>query len=1306
MKGIKKCLSLLLPSILVFTQAMIAAPATASAASLPDLVVTDVVWSPSSPGTGDGITFSATVKNQGTAATPSGTIVGCQFQVDGTEVSWSDTDMASLAPGASVTLTANSSPSGSARWAATNGIHTILAWVNDVRRFSESDTNNNQFTKGLTIGSSGLPDLIVTGISASPAAPNTGDAVTFSATVKNQGSAATPAGTVVGCQFQVDGTEVSWSDTDTASLAPGASVTLTANNGPGGFAKWTATNGTHTILAWVNDVSRFSESDTGNNQLTKNLSVGSSSNLPDFIVTGITASPASPNIGDAVTFTATVKNQGNAAGAPGTVAFSVDGTRVATSSDSTAALAADSSATLSGTSTWTATDGSHTVGATANINNSAAESNTGNNTFSTSLTVGGSGSGLPDLVVTGISSSPASPLTGNAVTFSAVIKNQGTGATPAGTVIGCQFQVDGAEVSWSDTDTAALAPGASVTLTANGGPGGAASWTATTGSHTILAWVNDVGRFSESSTSNNQLTVPLTITPMAMPDFVVSNLTASPASQQSGGSVAFTATILNQGSAAGAPGTTAFAVDGTTVCTSSNDASPLAVDGIRTVACVWTASGVGNHSVTATANSGKTTAESSQSNNTGSAAVTVTPQPGVDFIVTGIAYTPQYPAAGNSVTFSATVQNQGTVAGSAGTITFSVDGTQVSFAVSTASIAANSSLVITASGTWKATGGFHTIAAAANTTRSTAETDYGNNSCSATMAVGSGGEGATMPYTDYLAADGQYGGGAVLHTDYNFAHTTIADEATNQEYVGLPTNGSYVQWTMTTGGAGVDMRFTMPDASDGMGRTGSLDCYVNGQYVKTISLSSYWAYQYFTSGDPADAPNGGTAAFQFDEVHWVLPVALNPGDVLKIQKTNGDSFEYGVDFVEVEPVPAAVAQPANSLSVTQYGAVPNDGVDDLAAFNACVSASVAQGKTMYIPAGTFDLSNMWVIGSTSSPISNITVTGAGIWYTDLQFTSPNQGSGGISLRLTPTGKIDFSNVYMNSELRTRYNENAVYKGFMDDFGQNSTIHDVWEEHFECGFWVADYAYSPAQVATGLTIRDCRIRNNLADGVNLCNGTSNSKVVNCNVRNCGDDGLAMWANNYNGAPMEENNTFANDTVEHIWRSSGIAIYGGSGHIVRDCVVSDTFMSAGIKMNTAFSGYHFGSNSGITFQNIILRSTGTSYDCWQGEDGAVELEATTDPVSNVMFTNLNIEHSQRDAVQMGWDQGFNNIVFNNCNIDGTGEDGVTTSKYSSPHLGGWLFAFAPKGSVTFNGLTKKNIANPNGNLVRQGFTVTVS
>jgi hypothetical protein len=561
------------------------------------------------------------------------------------------------------------------------------------------------------------------------------------------------------------------------------------------------------------------------------------------------------------------------------------------------------------------------------------------------------------------------------------------------------------------------------------------------------------------------------------------------------------------------------------------------------------------------------------------------------------------------------------------------------------------------------------------------------------------GRGATMPYTRYESEDSTTGGGASLRQAIDFNYSNTASEASNQKYVALPSNGSYTEWTVNQGGAGVNMRFTMPDSNDGMGLKGSLDVYVNGTKVKTVSLSSYWSWQYFNGDQPQDAPSAGTqAAFRFDELHFKLDTALKAGDKLKIQKTNGDNIEYGVDFVEVEPVPAAIQKPSNAYSVTEYGAVSNDDKDDLSAFNACVNAAAKDGKSVYIPEGKFDLGGMWTINA-----NNITITGAGMWYTNIQFTSPNAASGGISFRVT--GTVDFSNIYLNSMLRSRHNQQAIYKCFMDDFGTNSKIHDFWEEHFECGFWVADYAHNPVTVADGLVISNGRIRNNLADGVNFCQGTKNSTVQNCSVRNNGDDGLAMWPDSTMGAPMEVNNTFKYNTIENNWRAAGIAIFGGSGHKATNNYIKDCFMGSGIRLNTVFPGYHFENNTGITFADTTIVNSGTSKDCYNGERGAIDLEASNTSIKNITFNNIDIINAQRDAIQMGYGGGFENINFNNISIDGTGKDAIKTSKFAQPHDGAAIFTYTSNGSANFTNLKLKNIESTNPYIIQNGFNLNI-
>jgi len=329
-------------------------------------------------------------------------------------------------------------------------------------------------------------------------------------TIKNQGTAPTPGGVSHGVMFQVDGASQLWSDTFSASLAPGASVTLVSNGGKAGASTWPATAGSHVFKAIVDDVNRMDEANEANNSLSKTVPVTAAAARPDLVVTSVTATPAGPAPGALVKFSATIKNRGGAAtpsSSPRRVAFAVDGVTKSWSRGATGSIAAGASVTLTanggptGTSTWTSTSGPHTVNATVDDQKLVAESDETNNQRQIQLGVGTIPS-LPDLVVTGVSWTPTSPGRGARVRFMATVKNVGTRSTPAGKVIGVSFRPNGSTTgaTYSDTHTTALPPGGTALLIANGGATGG-QWTTPAGasSTTMVAIVDDAKRVGAPS---------------------------------------------------------------------------------------------------------------------------------------------------------------------------------------------------------------------------------------------------------------------------------------------------------------------------------------------------------------------------------------------------------------------------------------------------------------------------------------------------------------------------------------------------------------------------------------------------------------------------------------------------------------------------------------------------------------------------------------------------------------------------------------------------------------------------------------
>ena len=116
----------------------------------------------------------------------------------------------------------------------------------------------------------------------------------------------------------------------------------------------------------------------------------------------------------------------------------------------------------------------------------------------------------PDLMVVAVTWSPEQPAAGQPVTFTAVVRNAGTEATPEVThQVG--FAIDGTPATWSSSGSTPLAPGEERSYSADGGPAGP-TWTALPGEHELQTYVDDVDRIAETDDGNNIMTVTLTIT--------------------------------------------------------------------------------------------------------------------------------------------------------------------------------------------------------------------------------------------------------------------------------------------------------------------------------------------------------------------------------------------------------------------------------------------------------------------------------------------------------------------------------------------------------------------------------------------------------------------------------------------------------------------------------------------------------------------------------------------------------------------------------------------------------------------------
>ena len=506
--------------------------------------------------------------------------------------------------------------------------------------------------------------------------------------------------------------------------------------------------------------------------------------------------------------------------------------------------------------------------------------------------------------------------------------------------------------------------------------------------------------------------------------------------------------------------------------------------------------------------------------------------------------------------------------------------------------------------------------------------------------------GAKMPYTTHEAENATIENGATIQQSTDMESTAV--EATNQTYVELPKKDAAVTFNVTEPANALNVRYTIPD-----GASGQLDVQVNGSSVGNLDLSSHSAWQYLKGDHEYDqVVDGSSARFRFDETRLLLKdIQLKSGDKISLVKKKDDNVPYGIDFIELEQAPAPVAQGENSISIVDKGASANDDSDDTAALLAAVEEAKASGKSVYIPEGRFNFDKQVNIEA-----DNLKISGAGVWHTQLHFTSDKRYGGGIVFGHNSNG-IELSNLYMDSNLTSRYNEDAQYKAISGTLGKDSKIHDIWVQHFEVGMWIGDYDQTGNMKYTdGLVVENARIRNNLADGINFAQGTKNSTVKNSNIRGNGDDGLAIWSSISDGtnAAAEENNKFLNNTIESGWRAAGIGIFGGKGHEISGNLIKDVFAGAGIRVNTVFAGHNFDLNdSGIKIHdNTILRS-GTTNDLYKLHRGAIDFQQVRGTIKNVDVYDNKLLNTLAEPVitknfEMG-DNGNGEIRLSNNTID---------------------------------------------------------
>jgi hypothetical protein len=553
------------------------------------------------------------------------------------------------------------------------------------------------------------------------------------------------------------------------------------------------------------------------------------------------------------------------------------------------------------------------------------------------------------------------------------------------------------------------------------------------------------------------------------------------------------------------------------------------------------------------------------------------------------------------------------------------------------------------------------------------------------------GRGASVPFVEQEAEKASHNGTKIGPDRY---YGTLPSEASGREAVTLDAGGEYVEFTLTAPANAVTFRYSLPDSPAGTGRDAAIDLRANGTLLKSVPVTSKYGWYY--GGYPFNNNPGDTNPHHFyDETRTTFGTTYPAGTKIRLQvASTAQSPTFTIDLADFELVGAPIAKPAGVLDVvTDFGADPTGAADSTATFQAAVDAGRAQGKAVWIPAGTFTLWDHVVV-------DGVTLRGAGPWYSVLGGRHPTdrKRAAGIYGKYVPGGgysgeirpheaggpsrNVTLRDFAIIGDIRERVDEDQV--NALGGAMSNSVVDNLWIQHTKVGAWMD----GPMD---NFTIRNSRILDQTADGVNFHWGVTNSTVTNTFVRNTGDDGLAMWAQNVPNV----NNAFTFNTVGVTILANNLVTYGGRDIRITDNVTADSVTNGGgihvanrypgVQGPTAVSGT-------ITVaRNTLIRNGNSDYN-WRFGVGAIWFSALNEPIQGATINVTDTDILDSSYAALHWIEGqTSGINLNNVRIDGAGTYALQVQAPSQ---------------VSFTNVRATGIAqsNPMHNCVGSGFQIT--
>ena len=235
------------------------------------------------------------------------------------------------------------------------------------------------------------------------------------------------------------------------------------------------------------------------------------------------------------------------------------------------------------------------------------------------------------------------------------------------------------------------------------------------------------------------------------------------------------------------------------------------------------------------------------------------------------------------------------------------------------------------------------------------------------------------------------------------------------------------------------------------------------------------------------------------------------------------------------------------LDVTDYGAVSNDGNDDINGINAAIDASAA-GDTIYFPSGTFHISDAIRLKSYT------VMVGEGQDNSTILFIGTNLAP---LVDIQEKTHIEIANLCLDA------NDNSNASNGIEALqGSNHFLHNLWIKNFTFNY--PDWGGPQGIVFYG-EVMDCMISNNLIENMSIESkwgagivvgwGSSNNKILNNTINNTGRGGILC--NNGSTDLVIQNNIVTGSHGEGL----GIEIWVDCDRAVIEDNIIDHWLSVG-------------------------------------------------------------------------------------------------------------------------------------------------